>query len=82
MMHDIMEDYVDDIFSKSIIKDIDINILVVIFDKLEPYKVKLNPKKYVFGGTQKNLGCIIFHCGKEVNLENVKTYGDVSSQEY
>jgi hypothetical protein len=44
-----------------------------IFKILEEYKVRLNPKKYVFGVTLINiLDYIISRCGIEVDLAKVK----------
>lgn len=49
LLHVIMEDYVDDILRKSKTQDSHIAALTTIFERLEKYKVLLNPKKCVFG---------------------------------
>ncbi|KAH9309902.1 hypothetical protein KI387_037813, partial [Taxus chinensis] len=49
MIHDIMEDYVDDILGKSKTREEHPIILRRIFERLREYKVRLNPKKCVFG---------------------------------
>jgi predicted HD phosphohydrolase len=49
MIHDIMEDYVDDILGKSKTREDHPIILRRIFERLREYKVRLNPKKCVFG---------------------------------
>lgn len=51
MMHTFMEDYVDDILSKSHTRQEYLNILRKIFDRLERYQLRLNPKKCAFGVT-------------------------------
>lgn len=43
-----MEDYVDDILKKSHTREGHQEILDKIFDKLEKYKLRLNPKKCSF----------------------------------
>ena len=49
MIHDIMEDYIDDILGNSKTREDHPIILWRIFERLREYKVKLNPKKCVFG---------------------------------
>lgn len=39
-----MEDYVDDLLGKSITREEHLDILAVVFDHLEKYRGKLNPK--------------------------------------
>lgn len=74
LLHEIMEDYVDDILRKSKNWDKHIIILIVkIFERLEKYKLSLNPKKCVFGVTSdKLLGFIVSHRGNEVDPVKVK----------
>ncbi|GLJ52539.1 hypothetical protein SUGI_1118050 [Cryptomeria japonica] len=48
MMHTMMEDYVDDLLAKSLTSEGHLDILDKIFDRLEQYHVRLNPKKCVF----------------------------------
>lgn len=49
MMHIFMEDYVDDILTKSHSQEEHLPILAKIFTHLEAFKVRLNPKKCAFG---------------------------------
>lgn len=49
MIHKTIEDYVDDILAKSRKRQDHIATLSAIFDRLEKYKVRFNPKKCVFG---------------------------------
>lgn len=73
MMHDIMEDYFDNILAKSRTREDHLEVLAKIFDRLEQYKVRLNPKKCVFGVIARNLlGFIVSNGGIEVDLEKVK----------
>ena len=59
-IHDIMEDYVDDVLAKSKTKEDHPKVLVKIFDRLLEHNIHLNPKKCVFGVTsRKLLGFII-----------------------
>lgn len=80
MIHIIMEDYVDDFLAKSNIRDDYLNILAKIFDRLEQYNVRLNPKKCVFRVTSdKHLGFIVFNHDIEIDLEKVKDIIDMPS---
>lgn len=73
LLHVIMEDYVDDILGKSRTHDSHIAILTTIFERLEKYKVQLNPKKCVFGvQSRKLLGYIVSRRGIEVDPTKVK----------
>ena len=68
-----MEDYVDDILGKSKTHDSHIDVLTTIFERLENYKVRLNPKKCVFGvKSGKLLGYIVSRRGIEVDPAKVK----------
>lgn len=68
-----MDDYVDDLLVKSRIREDHLDVLAKIFDRLEKYKVRLNPKKCVFGVTiGKLLGFIVSNKGIEVDLAKVK----------
>ena len=49
LLHIIMEDYVDEILGKYKAHDSHIDVLTTIFERLEKYKLHLNPKKCVFG---------------------------------
>ena len=53
-MHDIVEDYVNDLLAKSKIKKYP-KILIKIFNRLLEFNVRLNPKKYTFGVTSRKL---------------------------
>lgn len=78
MIHDIMEDYVDDILAKSQTRENHLEVLAKIFDKLEQYNVRLNPKKSVFGViVGKLLGFIVFNRGIEVDPTKVKAILDM-----
>lgn len=80
MMHTFMEDYVDDILAKSYNREDDIGILERIFDKLEQYKLRLNPKKSAFGVTSgKLLGYIVSARGIEVDPAKVKAIMEMAS---
>lgn len=72
MMHTFMEDYVDDLLAKSFTRAEHLGILAKIFQRLEQFKVKLNPKKCVFGVTSgKLLGYIMSQKGIEVDSTKV-----------
>jgi len=59
-MHDIVEDYVDDLLAKSKMRKQHPETLIKIFDRLLQFNVRLNPKKCVFGVTSgKLLGFIM-----------------------
>ena len=73
LLHVVMEDYVDDILGKSKTHDSHINVLTTIFERLEKYKVHLNPRKCMFGvKSGKLLGCIVSRRGIEVDHVKVK----------
>lgn len=73
LLHVIMEDYVDDILGKYKTRDSQISILTTIFERLEKYKVYLNPKKCVYGvQSRKLLGYIVSRRGIEVDPTKVK----------
>jgi len=48
-MHDIIEDYIDDLIMKTKIKGSNLAYLCKILYYLLEYNVRLNPKKYLFG---------------------------------
>ncbi|GLJ16864.1 hypothetical protein SUGI_0290670 [Cryptomeria japonica] len=78
MMHTMMEDYVDDLLAKSLTREGHLHILDKIFDRLEQYHVRLNPKKCVFGVTSgKLLGYIVSSKGIEVDPTKVKAIMDM-----
>lgn len=73
MMHTNMEDYVDDILMKSIKREYHLINLEKVFDRLEQYNLRLNPKKCVFRVTfGKLLGYIVSRRGIEVDPTKVK----------
>lgn len=77
-MGDIVECYVDDLLEKSKTKEDHINVLSNIFDRLLENKVRLNPKKCVFGVTSgKLLGYIVSRNGIEVDLAKIKDILDM-----
>lgn len=80
MIHKTMEDYVHDILEKSKKRRDHIEVLGNIFDQLEEYKVKLNPKKCVFGVTYGIfLGYIVCMQGIEVDLAKVEAILDTEA---
>lgn len=73
MIHKTMEDYVDDVLENSKKRQDHIAALSAIFDKLEEYKVCLNPKKFIFGiQSGKLLGYILSMRGIEIDPSKVK----------
>lgn len=71
---EIVEWYVEDLFSKYKNKEIHFEILENIFYKLIKHNVKLNPKNYVFGATYgKLLGYIISRRGIKVYPAKIKS---------
>ena len=54
-MHNIIEDYVDDLLAKSKIREEHLEVLIKIFDRLLEHNVRLNLKKCVFGVTSVKL---------------------------
>lgn len=55
IMHVTMEEYVDDLLGKLVTREEYLYVLSVVFDCLEKYKVRLNPKKFAFGVTSRKL---------------------------
>lgn len=73
MIHKILEDYVDDILAKSKTCHGHLDILESVFDRLQHYGLRLNPKKCVFGVTSgKLLGFIVSRRGIEIDPKKVK----------
>lgn len=57
MIHDIMEDYVDDLLAKTKMREGHFDVLAKIFDRIEQYKVWLNQKKVcVWSDNSQDLG--------------------------
>lgn len=72
-IHDIMEDYVDDILAKSKIWEDHPKVLVKILDRLLEHSIWLNHKKCIFDVTLiKLLGFIICRWGIEVDPNKIK----------
>lgn len=77
-IHVLMEDYVDDLLSKSLERSGHLAVLDKIFTRLEKYQLRLNPKKYVFGvQSGKLLGYIVSRRGIEVDPTKVKAILDI-----
>lgn len=73
MMHTFMEDYVDDLLAKSFTRAEHLGILEKIFERLEKFQVRINPKKCVFRVTSgKLLGYIVSTKGIEVDPTKVQ----------
>lgn len=73
MIHKTVEDCMDDILANSKKRQDHIVALSAIFDRLEKYKVCLNPKKCVFGvQSGKILGYVVSMRGIKVDPARVK----------
>ena len=73
-----MEDYVDDLLCKSYKSKDHLGILDQIFNRMESYKLPLNPKKSVFKVvSRKLLGYIVSQQGIEVDPEKVQAILDM-----
>lgn len=71
-MHKILEDYVDDVLAKSILRIDHIKILHQIFERIRKYHMRLNPRKCVFGvDSGKLLGFIVSNRGIEVDTKKI-----------
>lgn len=80
-MHDIVEDYVDDVLAKSKTQEDHPKVLMKIFDRLIEHSIQLNPKKCVFGVTsEKLLGFIISKQGIEVDPNKIKAIVNMQPQ--
>lgn len=78
LIHIIMEDYVDDLLGKSKTREEHPMILKKIFERLEQYKLRLNPKKCVLEVTSRNLlGFIVSRRGIEVDPTKVKAIMEI-----
>lgn len=79
LVHEIMEDYVDDLLGKSKTWKGHIAFIRKIFERLEKYKLRLNPKKCVFKVTSsKLLGFIVSHRETKVDPTKVKAIMDMT----
>lgn len=71
--HEIMEDQVDELLTKYIIRYQHCEVLEKVFQRLLKHNIRLNPRKCVFNITLgKLLGFIISKIGIEVNPKKVK----------
>ena len=73
MIHKEIEVYADDMITKSRIENEHIVNLHKLFKWLRKYKLRLNPRKCIFGvKSGKKLGFVVSHKGIEVDLDKVK----------
>lgn len=78
MMHKNMEDYVDDTLVKTMKRSTHIQELGPILDRMEKFKLQLNPKKCAFGVTSdKLLGYVISKKGIEVDPKKVQAIMEI-----
>nr|XP_027063201.1 uncharacterized protein LOC113689657 [Coffea arabica] len=74
-----VEAYVDDILVKSLTTSFFLSDVREVFGVLRDSRMKLNPKKCVFGVTSKKfLGYLVSHRGIEANPDKVKAIQDMS----
>lgn len=79
MMHTFMENYVDGLLAKSFTREEHLEILDKIFQRLEKFNVRLNPKKCAFGVTSgKLMGYIVSEKGIEVDPVKVQAIMEMS----
>ena len=68
MIHQEIEDYVDDIVVKSKRREDHLEVLRRVFERCRLYKLKMNPLKCAFGvSTGKFLGFLVHNCGIDVD---------------
>ena len=68
MMHEEMEDYVDDIVVKSKTRTKNFQVLKHVFERCRKYKLRMNPMKCAFGVfAGKFLGFLVHHRGISVD---------------
>ena len=80
LMHKEIEVYMDDMMVKSDTIDGHIEALEKFFERVDKYKLRLNPKKYVFGVTSpKLLGHTVGMGGIEVDPEKIKAITKMSA---
>ena len=74
MMHEEMEDYVDDIVVKSKTRTKNFQVLKQVFERCKKYKLRMNPMKCAFGVfAGKFLGFLVHHRGISVDPVKVTT---------
>ena len=72
MMHEEMEDYVDDIVVKSKTRTRHLQVLEQVFERCRKYKLRMNPIKCAFGvSVEKFLGFLVHHRGISVDPAKV-----------
>ena len=72
MLHKNVECYVDEVVVKTKKKSDHLKDLQIVFNKLRKYSLKMNPLRYAFGVTSKNLlGFIVKHHGIEVDQSKI-----------
>ena len=68
MMHEEMEDYVDDIVVKSKTRTGHLRVLEQVFERCRKYKLRMNPMKCAFGvSAGKFLGFLVHHKGISID---------------
>lgn len=73
LIHKQVECYVDDIVVKTKSKEIHLDDLRTVFEKLRTYDLKMNPLKCAFGvASGKFLGFVVKHRGIEIDPEKIK----------
>ena len=73
-----IEIYIDDMVMKSKVVSEHLGDLLVIFEILRSYKLRLNPSKCSFGvGSSKFLGYMVTHMGIEVNPDKIKAINNL-----
>ena len=78
MMHRDVEVYVDDMIMKSRDRADHLATLQRFFERIQQFRLRLNPKKSTFGVTSgKLLGHIVSERGIEVNLEKIRAIFDM-----
>lgn len=72
LMHDCMEDYVDDIFVKSRTRESYSDCLRRVFERMRQYNMRLNPAKSVFGlSSGKLLAFLVSRRGLEIDPSKI-----------
>lgn len=78
MLHECLEDYVDDIVVKSKQADNHINDLKKVFSQCHKYKLRMNPLKWAFGvSSGKFLGFMVHRKGIDLDPTKTKTIKDM-----
>lgn len=74
MMHECLEDFVDDIVVKSKEADQHIDDLSIVFSRCRKYNLQMNPLKCAFGVSSKKLLGFAIH-RKGIDLDPTKAQG-------